>query len=130
MLFIGCSVLTEDLFSRINRGVVGFVVDQEERQPLHYPAPVLILSVCDMMAYPAEQPLQNSFVLLDDKQPGTLFGGYPEGVCPGRAEVAVVGAVGNKVGANGRITVNETNSDLPDIIGDRSGLKAEKPFVE
>ncbi|MNL10491.1 hypothetical protein D3C87_1312910 [compost metagenome] len=77
VLLVGRSVFPEYLLSRIDRSVIGFVIDQEEWQPLHNPASVLILSICDMMPNPAEQALQNRLVFLDDEQPGALFGRDP-----------------------------------------------------
>jgi hypothetical protein len=58
-----------------------------------------------MVADPAEQPFQDSFVLLDDEKPRTLFGRDPQFLSNASAEIAVVSAIGCVVGPNRGVTM-------------------------
>ena len=76
-----------------------------------------------MIPDPAIQAVQNSFVLLDHKQPRSLLGSDAEMFRNGGVEVAFLGTVRGIVGPDRRIAIDFTYADNPDLV--RHGFRFE-----
>src|SRR5690606_15714408 len=111
--------------------MVCFVINQEQGQSGDDLSTAFrVMSIRNVVPYPLEQAFEYRLVLLDHEEPGALFRRDAElsGNCG--IEVPLVRAVGHIVGTNGRIAVDFTDSDDPDVLLRRLGLIAEKTLVQ
>ncbi|MNT14957.1 hypothetical protein D3C72_1499850 [compost metagenome] len=131
MLLVRQSILAKNLFTRINRSIVCLIIDDQQGKMCHDLATGLCL---DGVGYMIDDPLVQTFkdflILLDNKQPRSLFRRNPEILRGGHAEVTFFGTCCCVVRANRRIPVNQTDTDRPGFVTGRVCLIPQKPLIK
>lgn len=131
MLEIRLAIFIDYILSCVDRTVVRFVVDHQDRQVSHQLPPGHgIRVVGNAIAYPSEQTLEDRLVLLDHEQPRSLFRCNPE-LC-GRSfrEVAVLGAIGCIIGADRMVSVDQAHADGREVVHVRQRRESEESLVQ
>ena len=133
ILGIRLSLFIEILKSGVYRCVVSFIVNQEERDIGQQGPSGLIVPVVAGPFHPIEQISQYAGIFFYHKQHGSAARTDSEIIGYKSVEISIVASVGDVVGADGRIRIDQTHPDMtdfPDIhLSWRHGLVTEKGLI-
>ena len=131
MILIRIAVRVENRFAGIYAGIVGFIVNEEQWEIGHDASTGLLLDgICDVVRDPSQQALKNCLVLLDYKQPRSLFRCNPEIASGTRGEITIVGPICREVWTNCGIAVDIADANDCDFGRIWFGFIAQKALIK
>ncbi|EKD96616.1 MAG: hypothetical protein ACD_23C01377G0002 [uncultured bacterium] len=131
VLFVRLPVFIEKYLPCVDRCVVRFIIDDEERELRDNTSfRFFVDGICNVVLNPLQQLSENRLLLLDHKQPRTLFRTDGEMACDLAVEVSVIRASRSAVRMYGWVAVDFGYADWLSWVSGRGCLIAQKSFLK